>query len=123
MPRSSNDKKGARSQKKSLKRNKESSDEDDSSDDNIIMEMEEEEWETDSDSTYIPPRKGGSKYRSKHVEYEDEDDDEEFDSDDFRELLGKLYPSKHTKSKIKYGKQNKKSRVTELSTSEEEDIQ
>ena len=124
MPRSSNDKTGTRSQKKSLKRNNESSDNNDSSDDNIIMEMEEEEWETETDSSYVPPRKSNSKSKSNRRiidDSSDDEEDEEFDSDDFRELLGKLYPSKHTKSRIKSGKQNKKSRVIELSSSEEEE--
>jgi len=109
-----------------LRRNK--PDPDSESEDIDFEEEEDDEYETvsESDSTYIPPKKSKKltkKIQKKRVvddsdsESEKEEEEPEFDRKKFRKTLSKIFPSKYMSKKVKADEEDSESEES----SEEDD--
>ena len=107
-----------------LRRNK--PDPDSESEDIDFEEEEDDEYETvsESDSTYIPPKKSKKltkKIQKKRlVESESEEEEAEFDRKKFRKTLSKIFPSKYMSKKVKADEEDSES---EESSEDDEDEQ
>ena len=112
-----------------LRRNK--PDPDSESEDIDFEEEEDDEYETvsESDSTYIPPKKSkklAKKIQKKRVvddsDSESEEEEEtEFDRKKFRKTLSKMFPSKYMSKKVKADEEDSESESEESSEDEEDD--
>jgi ATP-dependent Lon protease len=111
-----------------LRRNK--PDPDSESEDIDFEEEEDDEYETvsESDSTYIPPKKSKKltkKIQKKRVvddsESESEEEEAEFDRKKFRKTLSKIFPSKYMSKKVKADEEDSES-DSESSEEDDEDV-
>ncbi len=111
-----------------LKKNKPDSESDG---DSIFDEESEYETLSETDSTYTPPKKDKKPRRIITSEDEESEAESEFDKQEFRKTLAKIFPSKYMSKKIKddepekkstKSKKSKKQVVEEDSESEEEPV-
>jgi ATP-dependent Lon protease len=111
-----------------LRRNK--PDPDSESEDIDFEEEEDDEYETvsESDSTYIPPKKSKKltkKIQKKRVvddsDSESEEEEAEFDRKKFRKTLSKIFPSKYMSKKVKADEEDSES-DSESSEEDDEDV-